>query len=93
MELGKERWYPCRGLSGTSNSFILGITGREYEHEYHGKNGAIGMCWGSGICRYGGITSAYRLRANAYGESQPVDSNDTAAGRAENRRVMATLKD
>ena len=37
--------------------------------------------------------SASRLRAKGYGEADPVDTNDTAAGRAENRRVMATLKD
>ena len=33
-----------------------------------------------------------RLKAVGYGESDPVASNDTAAGRAENRRVMATLE-
>ena len=33
-----------------------------------------------------------RLSATGYGENSPVASNDTKAGRAENRRVMATLE-
>lgn len=36
--------------------------------------------------------SANRLEAIGYGEARPVATNDTAAGRAENRRVMATLE-
>ena len=33
-----------------------------------------------------------RLKAVGYGEANPVASNDTAEGRAENRRVMASLE-
>ncbi|MFU8765992.1 MAG: OmpA family protein, partial [Haliea sp.] len=33
-----------------------------------------------------------RLEAIGYGEARPVATNDTADGRAENRRVMATLE-
>ena len=31
--------------------------------------------------------AADRLVAKGYGETQPIDSNDTAEGRARNRRV------
>ncbi len=36
--------------------------------------------------------NASRLQAVGYGESRPVASNDTSSGRAENRRVIATLE-
>jgi OOP family OmpA-OmpF porin len=42
------------------------------------------------INEYG--VAAYRLEAKGYGESRPVAGNDTKEGRAENRRVMATLE-
>ncbi|HET9054893.1 MAG TPA: OmpA family protein, partial [Cyclobacteriaceae bacterium] len=35
---------------------------------------------------------AERLVATGYGETKPVDSNDTAAGRAKNRRTEMTIK-
>ncbi len=42
------------------------------------------------VSKYG--VASNRLKAVGYGESRPVTSNATAAGRAENRRVMATFK-
>ena len=35
--------------------------------------------------------AASRLTARGYGESVPVDSNDTEAGRASNRRTQMTV--
>jgi outer membrane protein OmpA-like peptidoglycan-associated protein len=37
-----------------------------------------------------GIDSS-RLEAHGYGESKPIDSNETEAGRASNRRVEFTI--
>ena len=34
-----------------------------------------------------GTLSADRLEAISYGESRPVESNETTAGRAKNRRI------
>ncbi|MDV7400154.1 OmpA family protein, partial [Arthrospira platensis SPKY1] len=42
------------------------------------------------VTRYG--IAAERVKAIGYGESRPVASNDTAAGRAENRRVVAVMQ-
>jgi OOP family OmpA-OmpF porin len=35
--------------------------------------------------------AASRLTAEGFGESQPIESNDTEAGRAANRRVVASI--
>lgn len=42
------------------------------------------------VSRYG--IAADRINAVGFGESRPVASNDTAAGRAENRRVVAIMQ-
>lgn len=42
------------------------------------------------VTRYG--IAAERVTAVGFGESRPVASNDTAAGRAENRRVVALMQ-
>jgi chemotaxis protein MotB len=34
-----------------------------------------------------GLISNDRLEAISYGESRPVETNDTASGRAKNRRI------
>lgn len=34
---------------------------------------------------------SHRIATKAYGESQPIDANDTAQGRQNNRRVVATI--
>lgn len=34
---------------------------------------------------------SHRIATKAYGESQPIDTNDTAQGRQNNRRVVATI--
>ena len=41
------------------------------------------------VNKYG--TDANRLKTVGYGESQPIDTNDTAAGRQNNRRVVAII--
>jgi chemotaxis protein MotB len=42
------------------------------------------------ICKFNGI-AAERLRAIGYADSQPLQSNDTAEERSENRRVNLIL--
>jgi outer membrane protein OmpA-like peptidoglycan-associated protein len=37
------------------------------------------------LIRFG--VEEYRIKATGYGESQPIDDNNTAEGRARNRRV------
>jgi outer membrane protein OmpA-like peptidoglycan-associated protein len=44
----------------------------------------------AGYLQSRGLTNQ-RLQINGFGESRPVDSNDTEAGRANNRRVEITL--
>lgn len=36
--------------------------------------------------------NSYRITTKAYGETKPIDTNDTEQGRQNNRRVMATIK-
>lgn len=42
------------------------------------------------ITRYG--IAEERVKATGYGEAKPIASNDTAAGRAQNRRVVAVMQ-
>ncbi len=39
----------------------------------------------------GGLVEASRVRAKGFGPTQPVAPNNTAAGRAKNRRILATF--
>lgn len=39
----------------------------------------------------GGLVKANRVSSKGFGESRPIDTNDTEAGRLQNRRILATF--
>ena len=63
-------------LGGDWQPFVVGGIGNT---NFNGENDTL-MNVGAG-----------RVSARGFGESQPIASNDTAAGRAENRRVITVI--
>jgi outer membrane protein OmpA-like peptidoglycan-associated protein len=71
----------------------LSIGGHTDNQDRLGKNQSLSDSRANAVKRYleqKGIAAA-RMTAQGFGGSQPIVSNDTAAGRAQNRRISLTL--
>lgn len=75
------------------NQTTINVAGHTDSIGSDSANQALSMRRATSVAQYlqsRGISNQ-RLQTTGYGESRPVDSNDTDAGRANNRRVEITL--
>jgi Outer membrane protein and related peptidoglycan-associated (lipo)proteins len=86
-----------RGVAQNINSYPLSIvyvTGHTDSTGSDSYNQALSLRRADAVAGVliGAGVPASRVQARGMGESQPVASNETAAGRAQNRRVVITIR-